>query len=129
VLGLFAVLFTAMGTVAATRATSGAVLVFVAVALVLALLLALLSWGFAFSIKVDAAEASVDEAIGRVLAERPASLCSCGHEHDPTELHVTDARCPHDGTGTDCSHDCETCLLAALRPSPTKTRAERAANR
>ena len=35
-------------------------------------------------------------------------------EHDPNELHVTDA-CAHDGTGAACAHDCQTCVLSALR--------------
>jgi hypothetical protein len=88
--------------------------------------LALLSWGFAYSVKVDASDAALDDAIDRVIAQRPATLCSCGHEHDPTELHVREPACAHDGTGTDCAHDCETCALAALRPSPTTPRADRA---
>ena len=115
VLALFAALFTAVGTVAATQAGTALLQVFVALALLIAVLLALLAWGFAYSIKVDASEAALDAAIGRVLAQRPESLCSCGHAHDPTELHVTDTECAHDGAGTDCSHDCERCVLAAMR--------------
>jgi hypothetical protein len=120
VLASFAALFTAVGTVAATQAGTALLQAFVAVTLLVALLLALLAWGFAYSVKVDAAESSVDDAIEQVLAERPGSLCSCGHEHDPTELHFTDAECRHDGTGTDCSRECETCVLAAMRPSPAR---------
>jgi hypothetical protein len=118
VLAVFATLFAALGTVAATQAGTVLVQALVAVALLIALLLALLAWGFGYSIKVDASEAAVDAAIGRVLAQQPESLCSCGHEHDPTELHVSDAECAHDGTGVGCSHDCETCILAAMRRSP-----------
>ena len=91
VLALFAALFTAVGTVAAIQAGSVLLQAFAAAALLIALLLALLAWGFAYSIKVDASEVALDDAIGRVLAQRPDSLCSCGREHDPTELHFTDS--------------------------------------
>jgi hypothetical protein len=132
VLGLFAVLFTAVGTVAATRAGTAVLQAVVVIALVIALLLALLAWGFAYSIKIDASETALDDAVAEALGGRPASLCSCGHEHDPTELHVTDASdepgdvCGHDGAGTACGHDCASCILAAnrplpRRPSPTQT--------
>jgi hypothetical protein len=60
-------------------------------------------------------------------------MCGCGREHDPDELHFVDGegqhltgvKCAHDGTGVDCSHSCETCVLAAMRPSPNRTRADR----
>jgi hypothetical protein len=105
-LGLFAVLFIAVGTVAATQANTAALQAFVAVALVVALLFALLSWGFAYSIKIDESDAALEDAVDRVLAQRPASLCTCGHEHDPDEMHTTAPACAHDGAGTDCAHDC-----------------------
>jgi hypothetical protein len=128
-LGLLAALLTAVGAVAATGASSTSLQVFVAVTLFVALLLGLLAWGFAYSVRLDESEQSLDDAIMDVVSSRPASLCDCGHDHDPTELHVTDAEpaaaCRHDGGGAACAHDCETCALASLRPSPTTPRAER----
>ena len=59
-------------------------------------------------------------------------MCGCGHDHDPDEMHVTNGRhgsadesCAHDGSGTDCTHNCVSCVMRALRPSPTHTREER----
>jgi hypothetical protein len=129
-LGLFAVLLVAIGAVAATGSGSAAFPVFSAVALVMAAGLGLLAWGVSRSVRLDLAEQQLDAAIESALAQRPeyASLCNCGHEHDPNELHVTDApgdACAHDGAGAACAHDCSTCVLAALRPSPDKTRQER----
>ena len=124
-LGLFAVLFLAVGAVAATGTGTGVVRAFAAVALLLAVLLGLLAWGVAHSVKLDLADQRLDAAIAQAVAEHGGALaCGCGHDHDPDELHVTDA-CEHDGAGETCEHDCETCVLAALRPSPTTTRAER----
>lgn len=124
-LGLFAALFIAVGAVAATGASTAVVKGFVAVALLLALLLALMAWGVAHSIKADVAEQGVDAAIEQAVRARGGSLCDCGHEHDPTELHVTDDPCARDGAGAGCTHTCDTCVLARLRPSPNRTRAER----
>jgi hypothetical protein len=123
-LGLFTVLFVAVGAVAATGAGSAAAPAFSAIALVIAALLALMAWGIAHSIKLDLAEQRLDRAIEETVAARGASLCSCGHDHDLNELHVTDA-CAHDGAGAACAHDCETCVLAAMRPSPSQTRSQR----
>jgi hypothetical protein len=134
-LGLVAVLLTAVGTVAATGASSVSLQVFVAVVLLLALVFALTAWGLAHSVRLDSAavaEREFDEVVLRAAGTSPESLCSCGHEHDPDELHVTDApagsgydECAHDGRGAGCEHSCETCVLASLRPSPTTPRAER----
>lgn len=126
-LGLFAVLFVAVGAVAATGRGSAAAPVFSAVALVIAALLALMAWGVQHSIKIDLAEQRLDRAIEDAIAARGGNVlaCGCGHEHDPGELHVTDADCAHDGSGAACTHDCETCVLAALRPSPSQTRSQR----
>jgi hypothetical protein len=124
-LGLFAVLFVAVGAVALAGRGDLAVAVFAAVAIALGLLLALASGGVLHNLRTEFREeqaaridASLDAAITEALAKQGyGSLCSCGHEHDPTELHVTDAEpCTHDGTGTDCARDCETCVLAASRP-------------
>jgi hypothetical protein len=124
-LGLFGVLFVAIGAVAATGRGTAAAPVFSAIAMVMAVLVGLMAWGIVRSIRIDLADQRLDAAIEATIAARGghAALCDCGHEHDPDELHITD--CGHDGAGTSCAHDCETCVLAALRPSPTKTRAER----
>src|SRR4051812_19569796 len=132
--GLFAMLFLTIGTVAATGRSSEAAPVFAAVAIVIAVLLGLIAWGIVRSVRADLAEQRLDAAIEATLAGRPefASLCSCGHDHDPSVLHVTDAdepeACAHDGGGAACAHDCSSCVLTALRPSPSRTRAERLAH-
>ena len=123
-LGLFATLFIAVGAVGATGASTALVKGFVAVALLVAVLLALMAWGVLHSLKQDLTERRLDAAIEAAMAARGRSMCDCGVEHDPSEMHVVDA-CAHDGTGTDCAHSCETCVLAAMRPSPHATRAER----
>jgi hypothetical protein len=116
-LGLFAVLFVAVAAVTATEPPTPALSAFLVIALVTALILALMGWGVVTSVKRDLAEQQLDEAIEQVVGTR--SLCTCGHEHDPTELHVTDDPCSRDGTGQDCTHTCETCVLSALRrPAP-----------
>jgi hypothetical protein len=131
--GLFSVLFVAIGAVAATGRTSAAAPVFSVVALLLAVLLGLIAWGITRSVRIDVADARLDAAIEATLADRPEyqTLCSCGHDHDPTELHVVDEdvheqeACSHDGSGATCGHDCSSCVMAALRPSPNRTRADR----
>jgi hypothetical protein len=142
--GLFAALFVAIGAVAATGRTSAAAPVFSVLALVLALVLGMIAWGITRSVRIDLAEARLDAAIEATLADRPEyqTLCNCGHDHDPTVLHVVDDddaeapahddaahddACAHDGDGALCAHDCSTCVLTALRPSPNHTRAERMA--
>jgi hypothetical protein len=118
----FAALFAAIGAVAATGGGTSAAPVFAAVALVVAVLLGLIAWGVQRSIRLDEAEARLDAAVQDVLAAHGghASLCGCGVEHDPSELTVVDAEpdphvCSHDGTGVACAHECETCVLAALK--------------
>lgn len=116
VLGLFALLFAAVGIVAMTGSAPGMVRVFGVVALVVAVLDGLAAWGVAHSIRIDRAEQRLDAAIRETLAAHGGAgvLCDCGHEHDPDELHVSDdARgdtCAHDGAGDGCAHDCATCL-------------------
>jgi hypothetical protein len=133
-LGLFAVLLIAIGAVAATGRGSDATPVFSIIALVIAVLVGLIAWGVTRSIQLDLGEQKLDAAIEATLAGRPefANLCSCGHDHDPNELHITDAEehthdatCSHDGGGTACAHDCSSCVLAAMRPSPNRTRQDR----
>lgn len=125
-LGLFAMLFLAVGAVAATGQSTTVVDVFVVIALIIALMLALLAWGVLHSITLDrAAVRSVDEgrridaAIEQALAEQGGGLtCGCGHDHDPDELHVTDDPCSRDGSGHECSHTCDTCVFSRLRAVP-----------
>lgn len=125
-LGLFAVLFVAVGTVATTGSAVSAVRVFSAIAFTIAAVLALMAWGVAHSVRIDVAEQRLDAAIAESIARSgAAATCGCGHEHDPDEMHVTSAACAHDGSGTDCAHDCRTCLLRSMRPSPTASRAAR----
>jgi hypothetical protein len=132
-LGLFAMLFIAIGAVAATGAATAVVKGFVVVALVLAVLLGLMAWGVLHSIKLDLDDRALDAALEAAVQASGRSMCDCGHEHDPDELHFVDgegthltgAKCAHDGTGTDCSHSCETCVFAAMRPWPDRTRADR----
>jgi hypothetical protein len=116
---LFAALFVAIGAVAATGGGTVAAPVFCAVALVIAVLLGLVAWGLLHSVKLDLDEQRLDAAIEQAVAASGATMCSCGHEHDPDELHVSPGgdTCAHDGSGAACSHDCETCVLAALRSS------------
>jgi hypothetical protein len=118
-LGLFSVLFIAVGAVAATGPATAVIRVFVVLALAVAVLLALIAWGVARSVRVDRVDQSLDAAIEAAVAASPGGfgqLCDCGHEHDPTELHVTDDPCEQDGAGHDCTHSCDTCVLASLRP-------------
>ncbi len=115
---LFAVLFLAVGAVAATGGGTAVAPVFSAIALAVAVLLGLTAWGVLRSIAIDRADRDADAAVRTPLAPHGgrAALCDCGHEHDPTELHLTDAApCTHDGTGAACAHDCESCVLAGLR--------------
>lgn len=129
-LALFAVLFAAVGAVALTGRGTAAAPVFSAIALAVAVLLGLIAWGVQRSVRLDLARRQLDDAIEETIAAAGghAAMCGCGVEHDPDELHVTDGdACAHDGSGAACSHDCDTCVLAALRPAPNSTRAERQA--
>ena len=113
-LGVFAVLLLAVGIVSVAGPDVPAAPVFAVIAFVAAVLLALVAWGMLRSVRIDEADAQLDAAIVSAVAASGRQMCDCGHEHDPGELHVTDA-CAHDGTGAACTHDCETCVLAALR--------------
>jgi hypothetical protein len=128
-LGLFAMLFITVGAVAATGPSTGVTKAFVAVALAIAVLLGLIAWGVLRSVRLDVNEQRIDTAIAEAVAARGrGSLCSCGHDHDPSEMHYVQPEadaCAHDGKGHECSHSCDTCVLAALRPSPNRTRAQR----
>ncbi|HKC26727.1 MAG TPA: hypothetical protein VKB75_01825 [Jatrophihabitans sp.] len=129
-LGLFATLFIAVGAVAATGATTAVVKAFVAVSLLVALVLGLMAWGVVRSVRLDAAEQRLDAAIDAVVRSNGRQMCDCDVEHDPTEMHIVGddhalEACEHDGSGADCAHSCENCVLSAMRPSPNRTRAQR----
>ena len=117
-LGLFAVLFVAVGAVAATDASSGVIVAFVVVAFVVAAVLALLGWGVAASLRDDRAEQDLDDAIEQAVLAGGVRMCGCGQEHDPSVLHVPDDPCDRDGQGSGCTHSCETCVLATMRTGP-----------
>jgi hypothetical protein len=117
-LGLFSMLFIAVGAVAATGASTGIVKAFVVIALLVAVALGLVGWGVARSVKVELAERRIDSVIEEAVQAGGASMCDCGHEHDPDELHVVDDPCAGDGHGVGCTHSCDTCVLASLRPLP-----------
>jgi hypothetical protein len=121
-LGLFSMLFIAVGAVAATGASTAVIKAFVVVALLVAVVLGLMAWGVVHSVKLDQAEQRLDAAIEAAVTARGGSMCDCGHEHDPDELHVVDDPCSQDGHGVGCTHSCDTCVLAALRPAPTVRR-------
>ena len=118
VLGLFSTLFVTIGIVAWLGRVTTATVAFSSVALLTALVLGALAWGVITSVHNDLAEARLDRAIEAEVAASGASMCDCGHEHDPNEMHVTGASCAHDGSGDACAHDCDSCALQALRPSP-----------
>lgn len=134
-LGLFAMLFLAVGAVAATGARTTTLKVFVVVAFVFAVLLALAGWGVANSVRIDRAaegERELDDAIAEAMSAHGGY--GCGHDHDPSELHFVDGdpeghdahhahgpsadACDHDGRGHECTHSCDTCVLTALRSTP-----------
>ncbi len=114
-LALFATLLAVISALAATGAKTDAAPVFSVIAFVVAVILALMAWGVLHSVRSDTADRSVDDAIAATITAQGGQLCDCEHEHDPDELHITDA-CAHDGSGAQCRHDCQTCVLAALRP-------------
>ncbi len=135
-LGLFSVLCVAVAAVSATGPDTVSIRVFMTVGLLAGVTLALMAWGVANSIRLESAEAELDAAIEATVGGHGphgahGQLCGCGHQHDPDELHITDAEpepassCTADGSGHDCAQSCDTCVLAAMRPSPNRTRAER----
>jgi len=139
-LGLFSMLFLAVGAVAATEATNGLITAFVVIAVLVAVVLALIGWGVMRSIRLEQHERDLDAAIEAAVAAQGSTLrdltCGCGHDHDPDVLHVPDDPCAHDGGGHECSRTCDTCVLSRLtrtagneqlgdRPRPTPAPARR----
>ena len=111
-LGLLAAFLLAVGVLPWLAETSLGVRVFAAITLAVALLVALIAWGLLHSTTLDAqrlAEAELDSTLMDVASRAGAG---CGHEHDPDELHVTDAECAP--TAPDCPHTCAGCTLSAL---------------
>jgi thiol:disulfide interchange protein len=78
-------------------------------ALVGAIFVGLITWGLLRSLRLDAREVQVDAAVMDALAA--GAPIDCGHEHDPTEMHVTDAE-PACSAGPACDHTCAECVLA-----------------
>lgn len=129
-LGLFAVLFVAVGTVSATGHQTAVLRVFTVIAFLVAVLLSLTGWGVIHTIKIDLAEQRLDAAIEAAIAGRhgdAALACGCGHDHDPDELHVDEGgatgagACAHGIATEDCTGgDCTACVLSrpARRPMP-----------
>jgi hypothetical protein len=111
-LGGFAVLAAVVG-VLCLLAGEVVLLVIGVLALLVAVGAALAAGGMWYSVRLEQSAADVDRAVTDALAEHPRALqCDCGHEHDPDELHVTDAEpCAADGGGAACAHDCATCLF------------------
>jgi hypothetical protein len=119
--------FAAVGVVAATGSTPGIVRVFSALALIIAVLLGCVAWGVWRSVQIDRAEARLDATIEAAVAAHGELGGGCGHGHDADEMHVTDDGCAHDGTGTECTHSCRTCVFASSQPAPTGSGAQRLA--
>jgi hypothetical protein len=109
-LGLFAALFVAVGAVSTTGRGGAVLLVFAGVAFLVALVLGLAAWGVAHSVKLELAAQHLDAAIGEVMA-RSGQSCGCGHEHDPSEMHVTDRPACGADAAAECEHNCDTCVL------------------
>lgn len=106
-LGLFSVLFLTMGVVAMTGSTPNLERVFSGIALAVAVLLGLVAWGVSRSVALDVAELRLDAAIDAAISEVTARADAVA----PHARHAT-PECGHDGSGTGCSHSCDTCVLS-----------------
>ncbi|HEY3738122.1 MAG TPA: hypothetical protein VGL26_11845 [Jatrophihabitans sp.] len=111
VVGVFAALFAVVGVLSWARDANAAVRVIGTIVLVAAAVLALIAWGLLNSIRVDRLSDELDAELAEAIAHHDAT-CGCGQTHDMTEMTTV---CAHDGAGTDCAHNCDTCALAALR--------------
>jgi hypothetical protein len=85
--GLLAAVMTIVFVLAWVRPAPGVVRLLATVALLGAVVLGLMTWGVVRSIRLDRADAALDTAI----ASTGATICHCGRDHDPDEMHVTDA--------------------------------------
>jgi hypothetical protein len=108
--GLLAFVMLAVFVVVWLRPAPVVIRLFATVALLGAVFLGLVAWGLLRSLRLDAREAQLDAAVMDTLADAGAAI-DCGHEHDPTEMHVTDAE-PACGAGPACDHTCAECVLA-----------------
>jgi hypothetical protein len=72
------------------------------------------------SLRLDAREARLDAAVIETLADA-RSGSGCGHDHDPTEMHVADTESAC-GAGPDCDHSCADCVLARGREREARER-------
>ena len=95
------------------RPAPAVIRLFGTLALAGAILLGLMAWGLLRSLRLDAREAQLDAAVMDALAGAGGDV-GCGHDHDPTEMHVTDAE-PICGAGAACDHTCAECVLARSR--------------
>src|SRR5262245_18735881 len=109
--GLAAVLLVAVGVLPWTGSAPTALRVLSVVVVVVAVGAGLVAWGRLTSARADVDEARVDAAIIEAVEAAGFGGCDCGVEHDPDEMHITDA-CP---SGDSCNHDCATCKLSALK--------------
>ena len=107
--GLAAALLVAVGVVPWTGPAPVAIRAVATLALLVGVLFALVGWGLLASVRADAAELRLDAAAAETLAA--AGVFNHGHDHDPDEMHASDA-CP---SGQPCTHDCATCLGSAWR--------------
>jgi hypothetical protein len=125
VVGAFAVLFGVVGVLCWVRDSTLALRILGVIVLLAAVVLALIAWGLLNSVRIDRISDELDAEIAEQIAHHDAT-CGCGQDHDMTEMTTvsgappaaTTADCSgggHDGSGTECAHDCDTCTLAALR--------------
>lgn len=109
--GLATGLLVAVGVLPWAGSAPTALRILSLVALVAAVVVGLVGWGLLAGIRADTSEARVDAAIIEAVEAAGFAGCDCGVEHDPDEMHITDA-CPSEGA---CNHDCATCKLTALK--------------
>jgi hypothetical protein len=108
--GFLALIMVAVFVVAWLRPAPAVIRLFATMALLGAVLLGLMAYGLLRSLRLDAHQARLDAAVRGALADADAA-CDCGHDHDPTEMHVTDGA-PACGRGATCDHSCAECVLA-----------------
>jgi len=111
--GLLAFVMLAVCIVVWLRPAPVVIRLFGTLALVGAIFLGLITWGLLRSLRLDAREAQLDAAVMDALADAGGAV-GCGHDHDPAEVHVTDAGATCDA-GPACDHTCAECVLARSR--------------